>query len=271
MATNTNKKKKKKKKTSKRNIKQINKKALVFICAVFLIVAVVLTAVLVERNVKSNLIHLNKDVAYGIDVSHHNGKISWKTVKDEVDFAFIRVGYRGYKDANIYLDSRAKRNLKYANKNEVPIGVYFYSQAINEEEAEEEAKFLISNIKSYDISLPVVIDFEYPSVNGKDTGRLYDANLSRKEKTALINAFCKKVEKAGYTPGVYASSYMFKYFINTKKLDKDTMIWIADYNKEPSYSSNYDFWQYSRKGNCKGVPSKYVDTNYWYIEKQNNN
>ncbi len=256
----------KKKKTSKNN-KQINKKALISVCAVFLVIVTVLTAVLVEKNIRSNLVHLNKDVAYGIDVSHHNGKINWKKVKDEVDFAFIRVGYRGYKDAEIYLDSKAKRNLKNANKYEVPVGVYFYSQAINEDEAEEEAKFLLKNIKDYKISMPVVIDFEYASVNGKDGGRLHDAGLSRKEKTSLINAFCKKVEKAGYTPAVYASSYMFKYFINTRKLDSDIMIWVADYNKNISYSGDYDFWQFSRKGKCKGVSSEYVDTNYWYIEK----
>ena len=255
-----------KKKTSKKDT-QFNKKALISVCAVFLVVVTVLTAVIVEKNVRSNLIHLDKDVAYGIDVSFYNGNINWKKVKNEVDFAFIRVGYRGYNDAEIYLDSKAKRNLKKANKYEVPVGVYFYSQAINEEEAEEEAKFVLKNIKNYEISLPVVIDFEYASVDGKDGGRLHDAYLTRKEKTNLINAFCNKVERAGYTPAVYASSYMFKYFINTRKLDSDIMIWVADYNESITYSGDYDFWQFSKSGKCKGVPSEYVDKNYWYIEK----
>ena len=260
----------KKKKTTKKN-SSVNKKALVFICAVFLIITTVFTAVFVQKNVHGQLVELNKDVASGIDVSHHNGKINWEKVKGEVDFAFIRVGYRGYIDSQIYLDARAQRNLKNANKYEIPVGVYFYSQAISENEAEEEAEFIIDNIKGYEISLPVVIDFEYSSVNGKDGGRLYDASLSRNEKTKIINAFCKKVEKAGYTPGVYASSYMFKYYINTRKLSNKAMIWVADYNKTITYSGDYDFWQYSRRGTCKGVPSKYVDKNYWYIEKKKNN
>ena len=262
--------KKPKKKTSSKTKTQFNKKALIILCAVFLVFVTVFTAVFIQKNIHGHLIELNKDVAYGIDVSHHNGKIEWKKVKNEVDFAFIRVGYRGYIDAKIYLDSRAQRNLKLANKYGIPVGVYFYSQAISEDEAKEEAKFILDNIKGYEISLPVVIDFEYSSVNGKDGGRLYDAGLSRKEKTNVINAFCKKVEKAGYTPGVYASSYMFKYFINTRKLDNDIMIWVADYNEKLTYGGDYDFWQYSKSGSCKGVPSKNVDKNYWYIEKKNN-
>jgi GH25 family lysozyme M1 (1,4-beta-N-acetylmuramidase) len=150
------------------------------------------------------------------------------------------------------------------------LAFYFYSQAITEAEAEEEAQFLLDEIKSCDISLPVVIDFEYPTKNGKNVGRLNDANLSKKEKTALINAFCNKVKAAGYTPGVYASSYVFKTHLNTKKLDEGIMIWVADYNGEVSYSVDYDFWQFSDKGKCKGVSSKYVDTNYWYTKAEKN-
>ena len=261
-------KKKNKKKAKSKNNKQINKKALIFICAVFLIFVISMTAVFMQKSIHRNLVNLNKDVAYGIDVSYHNGKITWSKVKDEVDFAFIRVGYRGYMDANIYLDPKAKRNLKYATKNEIPVGVYFYSQAINEEEAEEEAEFLLEEIKDYKISLPVAIDFEYASESGKDAGRLYDAHLSTKENTNVINAFCKKVEKAGYAPCVYASSYIYKYHLNMRKLDNDIMIWVADYNKTVTYGGDYDFWQFSKTAECKGVPSKYVDANYWYIDKE---
>ena len=223
------------------------------------------------RSSSKELVKLNKDVAYGIDVSHHNGDIDWKAVKNEVDFAFIRVGYRGYTDGEIHSDTRAKYNLNHATKNNIPIGVYFYSQATNEDEAKEEAEFLLKRIKGYDISLPVVIDFEYPYKDGKPVGRLNDANLSKREITNIINEFCDEVEDAGYTPAVYASSYIFKYHINMNKLDDDIMIWVADYNKEVTYGGEYDFWQFSEKGKCEGVSSKYVDTNYWYINKEDNN
>ncbi|MBR2100501.1 MAG: hypothetical protein IJ927_04155 [Eubacterium sp.] len=264
MATKT---KKKPKTKSKKSIK-IAVILIAFLC-VLSVFALIINNSSPSKS-ESNIINLNKDIAYGIDVSHHNGKINWKTVKGEVDFAFIRVGYRTYDNGTICLDSKAKYNLKNANKNSVPIGVYFYSQAITEAEAEEEAQFLLDEIKSCDISLPVVIDFEYPTKNGKNVGRLNDANLSKKEKTALINAFCNKVKAAGYTPGVYASSYVFKTHLNTKKLDEGIMIWVADYNGEVSYSVDYDFWQFSDKGKCKGVSSKYVDTNYWYTKAEKN-
>ena len=237
------------------------------------LIGIIMLALLIKSHGTGsrNLVKLNTDVAYGIDVSHHNGKIDWSEVKSEVDFAFIRVGYRGYDDGGIHSDKKAKANLKGANENGVPIGVYFYSQAISEAEAEEEAKFLISKIKDYDISLPVAIDFEYAAKNGENIGRLYEANLSKKEITSLVNAFCKKIKDAGYTPAVYASSYIFRFHLNAKKLDEQTMIWVADYNENVTYHGDYDFWQFSEKGKCKGVSSKYVDTNYWYIEKEDYN
>lgn len=201
----------------------------------------------------------------GIDVSQHNGKIDWHKVKDEADFAFIRAGYRGYGDGKIYKDKKAKTNLKNANKNDVPVGVYFYSQAINEEEAEKEAQYLIDTVKDYDIDLPLVIDFEYAMKNGRHTGRLHNADLTNKERTKLVNAFCKKVSDAGYTPGIYASTYVYETQFNVKDLDKKAVIWVADYNKEMSYTGEYDIWQYSEHGTCSGINSNDVDLNYWYL------
>lgn len=201
----------------------------------------------------------------GIDVSQHNGKIDWHKVKDEADFAFIRVGYRGYGDGKIYKDKKAKTNLKNANKNNVPVGVYFYSQAINEKEAEKEAQYLIDAVKDYDIDLPLVIDFEYAMKNGKHTGRLHNANLTNKERTRLVNAFCKKVSDAGYTPGIYASTYVYETQFNVKDLDENAVIWVADYNKNITYSGDFDIWQYSEHGTCSGINSNDVDLNYWYL------
>lgn len=258
MAKSTKTKKKTKKKT---NLKTI----FVIIAAFVLLVSIIAVASKAKNN---NLpLPINKDIAYGIDVSSHNGKIDWKKVKNEVDFAFIRVGYRGYANGSVNLDKRAEYNLKKANKYGVPVGVYFYSQAINNKEAEEEAKFLIKHIQHYSISLPVVIDFEYAYAKGKMIGRLADANLNKKEITSVINAFCKKVKKAGYIPAVYASTYIYESKINVKSLDKNIMIWVADYNKKITYDGDYDFWQFSKKGKCSGISSKYVDTNYWYIKK----
>ena len=135
-------------------------------------------------------------------------------------------------------------------------------------EAKEEAEFLIKTIKDYNVTLPVVIDYEYPMVNGKHTGRLFNAGLTVKERTEVINAFCDKVRSAGYTPGIYASSWIYNSRLDMKSIPDDVFIWVADYNESVTYGGYYDIWQYSETGSCDGVSSKNVDTNYFYIKNR---
>ncbi len=212
-----------------------------------------------------NLYSFGKAVADGIDVSEHNGKIDWNKVKDEKDFAFIRVGYRGYGSGDIFEDKYARDNLKGANEAGIPAGVYFYSQAISEKEAEKEADFVHNIIKKYDIDLPVIIDFEYPiDSDGNATGRLTEAQLDKDTNTDIINAFLTRIEKKGYCSGVYASSSVFAHRINTNNLNESSILWVADYNSKVTFDVDYTVWQYSETGSCDGVSSKYVDLNYWY-------
>lgn len=208
--------------------------------------------------------------ALGIDVSSHNGEIDWEKVsKTDVQYAFIRVGYRGYGDeGKISKDELAEENIKNALKNKLPIGVYFYSQAITEKEAEEEAKFLLKIIKHHKIELPVVMDVEFAhDKNGEKTGRLYNAKLTAEEQTNICNAFTKIVKEHGYTPMVYSNSFIFNNNINTKDLKNDTLIWLADYNKVVTYVGKYDFRQFTKKGEIDGISSKNVDLNYYYNTK----
>lgn len=262
---------KQKKKTKKGAVIKLNKRTIIILLLSLLaLAAVIITVFAVHGSSKRpGTIHApDKEIAWGIDVSSHNGDIDWSAVSENADFAFIRVGYRGYTEGEINTDKNYQDNLKNANKNGIPVGVYFYSQAVCEEEAEEEAKFILEKIKDYNISLPVVIDFEYAFKNGSHTGRLWDAQLDSKERTSLINAFCDKIRKAGYTPGIYASAYVYRSQLNMKNIDKDVFIWVADYNSEVTYSGYYDIWQYSEKGDCEGVSSANVDTNYWYIKNR---
>ena len=271
MATKTKKKAKKKTK-SKKSAGFFTKKRVI---AIVLVLAVALSGVLFavhsRRSYTPIPYEFSKSKAYGIDVSSHNGKIDWKKAAKEIDFAFIRVGCRGYDTGTIFLDKKAVTNMKNAEKAKVPFGVYIYSQAINEKEAVEEAKFLLKNIKGYNVQLPLVFDFEYPTKNGEQIGRLHEADLNKKERTDIINAFCKTVKDAGYTPALYASSYIYRSYISVKNLEKGTVIWVADYNKKVTYAGKYDIWQFSEKGKCNGVSSKYVDTNYWYTGKEDKN
>lgn len=243
------------------------------VMAIILLIAIIAVAVTVGLAVKpkesSFSYNFGKSVACGIDVSEHNAQIDWKRVSSNIDFAFIRVAYRGYGSGNIVEDSLAKKNFKSANRAKIPVGAYFYSQAITEEEAREEAEFAIRCIRHYDVELPVVIDFEYAfDENGEHTGRLNDADNSREENARIINAFCDSVKKAGYTPGIYASSSVFEDRIDYKLLDKSAVIWVADYSSDVSRDIGYDIWQYSRTGECDGVDSSAVDLNYWYSKRQ---
>lgn len=253
-------------------IKSIKKNKIYIAIIGIAVVAFVLIAVIAisqnrEQKHTSYVFDTNSEYVQGIDVSHHNAEIDWDTVYDEMDFAFIRVGYRGYANGEINEDRKAAYNLKNANRAGIPVGVYFYSQAINEREAKEEAKYLINYIKKYDVSLPVVIDFEYPANSeGVSIGRLLDAKLTEKEATDIVNSFCEAVYNAGYTPGVYASSYTYKADFIAKDIHNDAVIWVADYNQKITYSGDYSIWQYTKSGQCDGVGSKNVDINYWYIK-----
>ncbi len=252
------------------NVKKLSKKSIIIfsaLAALLIIITIIAVSAVSKRPVQSDFFDTNADYVSGIDVSQHNGKIEWNKVSNAADFAMIRVGYRGYGNGALQEDSRYEENLKNAEKEDIPIGVYFYSQAITPEEAAEEAEYVLELIKPYDIDLPVFIDFEYPyDAEGKHTGRMFNADLSGRDTAEIINAFCRKIITAGYRAGVYSSSNVYNFDIKTSALDKDIFIWVADYNSKVTYLGRYDIWQYTKNGSCDGVNSKYVDLNKWYIK-----
>ena len=238
--------------------------AIIAVIAIGIIISVI---VLMPHSQSSgqSVYSFGKEVANGIDVSEHNGRVDWEKVNASQDFAFIRVGYRSYGDGDIFEDEYAKENLKNAQKSGIPFGVYFYSQAVNEKEAQEDADFVYKTIKKYDVALPVIIDFEYPvDSDGNAVGRLAQSGNTADDNTRVINAFIDRMQEKGYIAGVYASSSIYKNKINLKKLDDEAFIWTADYNSKVTYNIDYTVWQYSETGTCDGVSSKYVDLNYWY-------
>lgn len=120
----------------------------------------------------------------GIDVSSYQKTIDWNKVKaDGIDYAFVRVAFRGYGDAGtLNTDGKFAENLKNAPAAGVKTGAYIYSQAITVKEAVEEANFILKHIKGYDVTLPVVIDYEYAATG---VGRLYNAKLSKRHDRYL--------------------------------------------------------------------------------------
>lgn len=202
----------------------------------------------------------------GVDISEHNGTVDWTTLAKSAKFAFIRVGYRGYNDGALHADKMAKENLKAARKAGVPVGVYFFSQATTEEEAQEEARFVLEAVRFAKVELPLIIDYEYGyNAAGEHAGRLYDANVSKKDTTRLLTAFCDTVTADGYTAGVYANSHFYISKFDAASLPKGTLRWVADYNSAVTYTGDFDIWQYSKTGKIKGNSSKYIDLNRWYL------
>lgn len=201
----------------------------------------------------------------GIDVSTYQGSINWNKVKaDGVEFAFIRVGYRGYgASGRLCLDTRFAENIQGAIDAGIPAGVYYFSQATTKTEAREEANYVLQRIGKYKISLPVVMDFEYASGSSGLTGRLYNANLSVSAATDVCRAFCATVEAAGYEGMVYANKSMLQDDLNAAKIAKDYKIWLANYTHKTSYSGDYDFWQCSSSESVDGISGR-VDMNFWY-------
>lgn len=199
----------------------------------------------------------------GIDVSKYQGNIDWDKVKaDGVDYAFIRVGLRGYRTGEINLDEKFERNIENAHDAGVKVGVYFFSQAINVEEAIEEAEFVIEQLDPYSdmVDYPVVMDVE--KISSGD-GRMN--NLTKEERTQIVLAFCERIADEGYTPMIYGNLELFGLMVDMEELEKIEK-WYANYDPTSVYFP-YDFkiWQYSAKGSVDGIKGD-VDMNVSFKE-----
>lgn len=202
----------------------------------------------------------------GIDVSTWNNKIDWKQVKKSgIDFAIIKIGGRGWgQTGNMYRDSRAIENIKGAKEAGIKIGVYFFSQAITEKEAIEEAQYTINFLQTYGVTLdlPIAMDFEYAS-DSPTGGRLKTANLTREQATSVCMAFCGYVVSRGYTPMLYANKTMLTDDLNASVIANSYPIWLAQYNSYSTYKGAYSYWQYTSSGTVPGIQGR-VDMNFYY-------
>ena len=180
-------------------------------------------------------------VIKGIDVSEWNGdNINWKKVKAAgISYAFIRVGGRYYGSGKYFIDSTYKDNIKNALNAGVDVGVYFYSQAISTSEAKTEAKYTTDLISGYNITYPVVMDYEYAWEDGGLSGRLYNAHLSKSAATHVIKAFCAAVESKGYVGMIYASKTVITDDMNASSIAQSYPIWNAQYNDTDSHSETF--------------------------------
>ncbi|MBQ8349596.1 MAG: glycoside hydrolase family 25 protein [Ruminococcus sp.] len=191
----------------------------------------------------------------GIDVSEHQGDIDWNAVKNAgIEFAIIRVGYRTYGGGEITLDTTFEQNLRNADAAGIKTGVYFFSQAIDPEEAIEEADAVIDAIRPYNITYPVIFDWELIVGDSARTDAMTVDNLA----DACIS-FCERVKSAGYTPMIYQNKNTTMFKLDLPKL-KDYDFWLAEYGDKPTYYYDYQMWQYSSTGKVPGINGE-VDMN----------
>lgn len=191
----------------------------------------------------------------GIDVSRHQGNIDWeKVAQDGVEFAFIRVAYRGYGTGKIEEDSYFDQNVQGAQAAGIKTGVYIYSQAITEEEILEEAELVLQKVAPYQLECPIVFDVEL--VSGAN-GRMN--NLTQEERTSLALLFCQTIEAAGYKPMIYHNTEMGALKIDVAALE-DYDKWFASYSETLYYPYEYKVWQYTSHGKVAGISSE-VDLN----------
>ena len=199
----------------------------------------------------------------GIDVSKYQGEIDWEAVKnDGIDYAIIRVGIRGYSEGGILEDEFFRQNIEGAIANGIPVGVYFFTQAVNEAEALEEADFVIGMLQGYELTYPVYLDIEDVKKESCRTN-----GLTVEERTNNAKVFLERIREAGYEPALYGNMKSFLLMVDLASLEQYDK-WFAGYTLPIYYPYEYKMLQYSEKGKVAGVPAA-VDINICFKDYEN--
>lgn len=187
----------------------------------------------------------------GVDVSKNQGIIDYNKLKKAgVQFVMLRLGTRGYGSGQLTLDEYFHDNMKGASDAGLSIGAYFFSQAITEEEAVEEANLVIENLKDYQVSYPIAFHME--SVEN-DTARIDD--LTKEERTKITKAFLKTIKEAGYKPVLYGSKEWLILKLDLLQLIEFD-VWLAQEQDIPDYPYKFSMWQYTTNGKIDGISGK---------------
>lgn len=201
-----------------------------------------------------------EDTVAGVDVSAYQGDVDWqKVAASGIRFAMVRLGYRGYGTGKLVEDEVALQNIQRAIDAGLDVGVYFFSQAVSVEEAREEAQFVLERIQGYDITMPVVFDWEYIS----DEART--ANVDKRTLTDCYLAFCEAVSEAGYTPMAYFNWYQSTGMMYLTELE-EYPFWLALYTDRMTYPYKIEMWQYTCTGKVPGIEGD-VDIDLYFTGK----
>lgn len=197
----------------------------------------------------------------GIDVSEHQGAIDWERVAPNIDFAFIRLGYRGYTGGGLILDGYYNANIEGAIAAGVPIGVYFYSQAVSYEEGAEEARFVLEHLGDVGLAYPIVLDREDPMVEDARTN-----DLSVEQHTEAAMGFMDTIAESGHRAMMYTNRLYYSLYVDTEKVYQYP-IWYAQYADEPDWPYEFAIWQYTESGEVPGISGP-VDLNLQMMDIQ---
>lgn len=201
---------------------------------------------------------LSAQTMLGIDVSVWQEDINWAQVKEAgIQFAMIRLGYRSMAEGVLNEDSCAKANYAGATAAGIPVGGYFFSQAVTVEEAVQEARFVLEMIRDWDVRMPIVYDWEY---TGEDTRT---ANVDARTLTDCTKAFCETVEQAGYEAMVYFNSYQAENSLFLEEL-AEYPFWLAQYDQPLDFEHRIAMWQYTDQGRVPGIEGD-VDVNLYFL------
>ena len=212
-----------------------------------------------QYNRHNYLYCLRADSYEGVDVSAFQGNIDWKQVKKSgIDFAMIRLGYRGYGTGKLVEDEYAQQNLDGAAAAGLAVGAYFYSQALNIEEVNDEIIFMLEILDNRALDMPIVLDWEIPTADART------ANMDARTLTDIQIHFCEKMNALGYKPMIYFNWYQSSNLYYLSELE-DFEFWLALYQDRMTYPWKVEMWQYTDKGRVPGIYGN-VDLNVYIPE-----
>ena len=199
------------------------------------------------------------EAIYGVDVSAHQGAVDWAAVAgDGNSFVMLRIGYRGYTAGAIQLDEKFEENYAAARENGLQVGVYFFSQAITPEEAEQEAQQVLAWLDGRTLECPVAYDWE-PIENADDART---NGIDGETVTACARAFCSAIQAGGYRPMLYCNGMLGYLSYDVSQLTEFSL-WYAEYGEYPSFAYAFEMWQYTESGAVAGITGT-ADRNIWF-------
>ena len=209
-----------------------------------------------QYNRKNYLLLQNLPSSAGVDVSAYQGDIDWKAVKNSgIEFAIIRLGYRGYESGKLVEDTYAKKNLEGAREAGLKVGAYFFSQALTVKEVDEEIKFMLGILGETYLDMPIVLDWEIPASSART------ANMDARTLTDLQLHFCGQMKEKGYQPMVYFNWHQSEHLYYLSELE-DYPFWLALYQDRMTYPWKVEMWQWTCTGKVPGISGD-VDINVY--------